>query len=138
MYFGRGIKQSTYEVEGFFQTMGIYEFIADRYVNLFVKQNFGNVFYNIKYSKPELMLTQGLGYGTIGNNKNIDENNQMFQSYEKGYFESGVSLRNLVRFNYFNVAFIGFGAGVFYRYGDYQLPNAIDNFNLKMDLSISF
>ncbi|PZR38284.1 MAG: hypothetical protein DI538_10050 [Azospira oryzae] len=138
MYFGRGVKQSTYEVEGFFQTMDIYEFVADNYVNLFVKQNVGNVFYNIKYSKPELMLSQGVGYGIIRNQVNRDADKHLFSSYEKGYFESGVTLRNLIRFNYFNVAFIGFGAGVYYRYGYYQLPDAIDNFKLKMDLSISF
>jgi hypothetical protein len=138
MYYGRGVKQSTYEVEGFFQTMGIYEFVADQYVNLFIKQNVGSIFYNIKYSKPELMVTQGIGLGSISHLSTIGVADGRIQSYERGYFESGATLRNLIRFNYFNVAFIGFGAGVFYRYGDYQLPNAIDNFKLKMDLSISF
>jgi len=139
MYFGRGVKQSSYEVDGYFQTMGIYEFVSDKYASLFVRQNFGNVLINMKYSKPELMISQGIGYGALSHdNSNTSPNGIVFQSFNKGYFESGVSLRNLVRFNYFNIAFIGFGAGVFYRYGTYQFQDTIDNFALKMDLSFSF
>ena len=60
------------------------------------------------------------------------------RAFENGYYESGLGLNNLLRFNYVNVAYMGIGAGVFYRYGPYRYNDIIDNFATRVTLSFSF
>lgn len=38
----------------------------------------------------------------------------------------------------FNIFYLGFGAGAFYRHGYYHLDNIKDNISLKIGLSFSF
>ncbi|MCU0383277.1 MAG: DUF5686 and carboxypeptidase regulatory-like domain-containing protein, partial [Cyclobacteriaceae bacterium] len=66
-YYGRGNRESSYLVDGYFQTMDVYEFIADRYASVFLTQNFGRVAWNLKYSRPELFVMQAAGWGELRN-----------------------------------------------------------------------
>ena len=53
-----------------------------------------------------------------------------FKTLEKGYYESGVLFNNML-----NQLFIGYGLGVFYRYGPYSLEKTIDNFAFKFTIN---
>jgi hypothetical protein len=56
---------------------------------------------------------------------------------EKGFWESGLELANLIKFNSgFNAQ--GWGIGVFYRYGPYALPESGDNFRFTLSLTAAF
>lgn len=136
LYYGRGAKETDYWIENYFQTMGINEFASDRYVNLFLTQNFGSIFYNSKYSKPELLISHAMAIGSF--KQAAAHNHVTTHAFEKGYYESGLGLNNLLRFNYVNVAYMGIGAGVFYRYGPYRYNDIIDNFATRVTLSFSF
>ncbi len=121
-----------------FQTAGLYEFVSSRSAGLFMQHNFGNLLFKPKNIsiRPEILLMQNITYGTLANasaQKNID-----FKVPEKGLFESGVLVKNLYRKNLLSLAYIGLGGGVFYRYGHYALPKAIDNWVFKWGFSISF
>ena len=79
--------------------------------------------------QPEFVIYTGLGWG----NK-VDHNNHLytdFSTYEKGYFESGVKLINVIK-----SGFSGIGIGGFYRYGYYASSNPKDNFVVKVTLNI--
>ena len=121
-----------------FQTMGIYEFMSDQYANLFLSHNFGKLLFrsNFKYSQPELSLHQGIGYGKLANPEN--HQNLAFKTLEKGYYESGLYVNNLVRVPYAGVMYMGLGAGVFYRYGANALPQINQNIAFKWGLWASF
>ncbi len=116
-----------------FQTMRLYEFLSDRYVHLLWEQNLGPILWRSKWSRPEPILTQGLAWGDLRE----PEAHQgiAFQRLNQGYYESGLQLQHLLRIRYLNVLYLGLGAGVFYRYGPYQLPRWQDNFAAKLTLS---
>ena len=51
----------------------------------------------------------------------------------KGYFESGIVINDIIGRYIF-----GLGAGVYYRWGYYSLPDEIDNFAFKMNYRMKF
>lgn len=121
-----------------FQTVGLYEFVSSRTASLFMQHNFGNLLFKPKNVsvRPEILLIQNISYGSLDNaavQKNID-----FKVPEKGLFESGLLVKNLYRKSLFSLVYIGFGGGVFYRYGHYALPKSSDNWVFKWGFSISF
>jgi hypothetical protein len=68
-----------------------------------------------------------------GDFKNASSHSIPSSQAEKGYFESGIQMDNLV------VSGIsGIGLGVYYRYGTYALPSAKENLSIKLSTSISF
>jgi hypothetical protein len=136
LYIGRGASATQFYVDGFFQTMGLYEFTHTQYASLFLNHNFGNVLMNKRFSKPELLLFHNMGIGTLQNAE--AHQNVALQSMNKGFVESGLGLNNLLRLKYFNVAYFGFGGSVFYRYGPYQLPKLNDNLVYRLNFYFSF
>lgn len=136
LYNGRGASSTDLFVDGYFQTMGLYEFTTSQYASIFLNHNFGNVLLNRSFSKPELLLFHSMGVGTLQNS--AAHQNIFLQSMDKGYVESGLGLNNLLRIKYVNVAYLGVGASAFYRYGPYQLPNMADNFAYRFNVSFSF
>ena len=56
-----------------------------------------------------------------------------FKTMEKGYFESGIVVEDLLVL----LKVVSLGAGVFYRYGAYARDNQLDNFAFKLRFCIS-
>ncbi len=121
---------------GYFQTMRLYEFTSDTYGQVTLEHNFGSLFNAFKgVFKPELVIVQNVAYGSL---RNVNAHQGVeIKTLEKGYFESGLVLNNLIRLDS-KLYWIGYGAGVFYRYGPYALPNDKDNFVFTLSTSISF
>ena len=136
MITGWGNGPSYWSVPNYFQTMGLYEFVSDRAAGLLFNHNFGNILYATRHSKPELLIYQNLAIG--GLNAPEQHQNITFATMEKGYFESGVGIKNLLRVNYANFMYWGFGIEVFYRYGEYAFDSNGDNFFYKFGMNFSF
>jgi len=136
LFTGEGSKSSDVPVliNNNFQTMLPYEFLSDKYIHLFCSHNFGSLLINTKKFKPQLILVQNSGWGTLNNAsyQGID-----FKTKEKVYLESGVIINNIIKFNYINMFYLNVGVGGFYRYGYYGSENFTDNFALKLSMSIS-
>ena len=125
-------------IPAYFQTMGLYEFLSDRYAYLFLNHNFGQLLYKSesKYFHPELVLVQHVGYGSL---KNPEHHSSIFfRRMEKGYLESGLLINNLLRISYVDLFYVGLGGGIFYRYGAYALPDRENNMALKASVKVSF
>jgi hypothetical protein len=137
LFFGAGGFDSslTVYIPQFFQTVRPYEFLSDRYVNLFYEQSFPAITMPVKFSRPKLSLIHAMGYGTLQNPE--DHQGIPFKTLEKGLFESGIIIDQLVRINYVNIAYLGVGAGVFYRYGPNSLTNQRDNLAFKISITFS-
>lgn len=118
-----------------FQTMRPYEFLADKYIFAFWVQNIGTRLFRSKNFKPKLEFTQGIGWGTLSNS--ALHRGISFQSMNKGYLESGLIIRELIRVN-LKIAYLGIGGGVYYRYGPYHLSNTLDNMAFKLAFGISY
>ncbi len=133
---GSNDRNFPYVFQNYFQTLDPYEFLSDKYVHLFTSHNFGTLFNNKGRFTPEVILHNNIG---IGNLSQADNHQQVpFLVKDKLYLETGLELRNLLKLNYLNVGYFGFGVGVFYRYGAHSLPDSNDNFAFKFASSFTF
>ena len=117
----------TIESENSFATMRQNEFVADRFGSIHFQQDFGKLLFKREKFQPGIVVATSAGYGEL----NFRQNHISLpgNSYEKGYYESGILFNNLLR-----QWFMGYGLGVFYRYGPYSLPKTIDNFAFKFTI----
>lgn len=111
-----------------------YEFLSDRYLHLFYSHNFGSLLLNTPKFKPQFIVVQNTGWGSLTNAsyQGID-----FKTKERIYLESGLIINNLLKFNYINMFYLNVGVGGFYRYGYYGSTNFSDNFALKLSVTMS-
>jgi hypothetical protein len=118
------------EAENSFATMKVNEFFSDEFVSLFLKQNFGSLLFSRPSFRPEISLVTNIGYGTMSN----PQYHQLvkFKTLEKGYFESGILFDKLL-----SVTFLGYGFGVFYRYGPYAFSAPSKNIACKISLKFN-
>ncbi len=111
-----------------FETMRMNEFVSDEYAALFFSHNIGKFLKPNKTFNPQLELVHNMGIG-----KYTNQGNNYFialKTMEKGYFESGIRLLNILK-----SSTGGFGLGVFYRYGPYQYSKPEDNLAIKLCVS---
>jgi len=114
-----------------FETMAPNEFFADRQMSLFFRHNFGSLLFNQPKFKPELLLVSSFGLGSLQNR--ASHTNFDFSVPEKGFLESGIQFNSLYRMKYvYEGMYLGFGVGVYYRYGAYANDEFIDNAALKL------
>jgi len=113
-----------------FETMGMNEFLSSRYVSLFFTHAFNHRMFRIKKFRPYVSVVSKVGFGQLDNPEN--HFGIPIKTMEKGYFESGLVLDNLIRYNVFR-----FGVAGFYRYGPYANPDPIDNLAIKFTLGIA-
>ncbi|MBR9846200.1 MAG: carboxypeptidase-like regulatory domain-containing protein [Algicola sp.] len=125
-----------YVFHNYFQTTEPYEFLSDRYVNLFTNHNFGMLFNNKGFFTPEIVLHNNLGIGDLSNASNHEA--IRFNIKNELFLETGLELRNILKLNYLDIGYLGFGAGGFYRYGFYNLPDSGDNFVFKFAAGFTF
>lgn len=130
LFAGRGT-YGQYEigVHNSFETMGVNEFLSDRYLSFFYAHSF-----RLKFGKlyrPELVLRTSAGIGSLSHPES--HAGISFQTMEKGYYESGLELNKLL-----GLKFAGLGLGAFWRYGPYSNPDAVDNLVVKFTLDFLF
>ncbi|UXX79024.1 DUF5686 and carboxypeptidase regulatory-like domain-containing protein [Reichenbachiella carrageenanivorans] len=135
MITGLGNASSSLSVPEYFQTMDIYEFLSDQQVALFFNHNFGNFLISNRVMKPELIVYHNSGIGRLTH----PERHQgvAFKTMEEGYFESGIGIKKLIRLNYFDVGYMGFGFDAVYRYGAYAYESTRDNLFFKLNMKIN-
>ena len=82
-----------------------------------------------------MVIFTNMGYGSLdhaGQHKNLE-----FKTMEKGFYESGILVNNLLRINYYNICYLGFGGGAFMRYGAYANLQMKDNLAYKISLILT-
>ncbi|NBB23483.1 hypothetical protein GVN20_29330 [Runella sp. CRIBMP] len=142
LYNGRGSKIGNWTpiiwAANHFNTMGLYEFASDQYANLFLTHNFKELLFktNVSWSKPDVSIVQGIAIGSLKNK--ISHQGIDFNTLEKVFFESGVTVDNIVRVKMKKLAYFGVGGGVFYRWGAYQLPKLNENLTYRLVWNVGF
>ena len=124
LYNAPGDKSLGFLVRNAFETMQYNEFLSDRFSSLFLNYNYGLLFNKSRRFNPDLWITQNMGIGDLANPEYHQGIN--FKTMEKGYYESGIVLGNLLTINIAGLS-MGFGAGMYYRYGPYAYSNFDDN-----------
>ncbi|UCH14546.1 MAG: hypothetical protein JSV22_00935, partial [Bacteroidales bacterium] len=131
LYNGHGsYKGFTLESEYSFATMRFNEFLSDRFVSLYLKQNLGTRFFETKWFKPDIALAANIGFGKLSHPEK--HNYFEFNTMEKGYYEGGILINNILKPGIF-----GYGFGIFYRFGPYAFSKTSDNFAYKLTLNIN-
>ena len=133
---GADYRSSTLGVSTSFQTMEFYEFISDRFFHLFFRHDFGSLLLKRNKFKPNIVIEHNLAFGSLQNQK--VHQNRDFKTLEKGFFEAGLIIENILRFKYLNIAYIGIGVGMYYRYGPYQKEAFTDNVAWGLTFSFSY
>lgn len=118
-------------VQNSFETMFSGEFLADKYAALFATLKFNAFKTGLKWTAPQFSLSSAAGVGFLSNGNY--HTNYEFKTLEKGYYESGVIINNLLQYQ-----FLGAGFGVFYKYGPYASIYEKDNFAYKLAITMSF
>jgi hypothetical protein len=95
-----------------------------------LKQDFGSLLFKTKQFNPEITLVTNIGFGKLRNPEK--HNNLEFNTMEKGYYESGILINNILKTTIF-----GYGFGIFYRYGPYAFNKTSDNFAYKLTLKFN-
>ncbi len=132
LYHGRG-RYMGFGIESVqsFATMRFNEFIANEFVYLFYRHQFGSLLFKKGDFAPEFSIVHNMGWSKL--NMKYFNNSLDFKDMHKGYFESGIVIDNL-----FTSGFSSYGISVSYRYGAYSFKKVIDNFAFGMSLKTSF
>lgn len=121
----RGWGWNLFVLPNTFQSLPDTAFLADRFVNFYFAQEIGPVLYRTKYSAPALTLLQNAAWGDL--RRPELHHGLGFRTASQTLLESGVQLDNLIRLNYVNIGYLGFGAAVFYRWGGLHSADWTDN-----------
>lgn len=137
MITGLGNATSKLSVPEYFQTMQIYEFLSDKQVGIFFNHNFGNFLISNRIMKPEFVLYHNAGYGQLSDPSRHQGADIDFKTMEDGYFESGIGIKKLIRLNFVDVGYMGWGFDAVYRHGAYAYESARDNLFFKLNMKIN-
>lgn len=107
-----------------FGTMRLNEFGASEFAALYFSHAIPLGLNSNNRIKPEIVLSTNIAFGDAP--KGVS-------TIEKGYYESGLYLKNL-----FSNFIFQYGLSVHYRYGAYQLPKSADNWAFKLGLEFAF
>lgn len=126
-------KKLPYNFANSFQTMAPYEFLSDIYANVFLSHNFGSLLFRTGKFAPSVTIHNNSGWGTL--NHEYSGALTDFRTKEKFFFESGFQADNIIKMNFSNIGYIGFGAALYCRYGCYSYPVFKDNLALKFTIT---
>lgn len=132
---GSASNASIFIVKNYFQTMKPYEFLSDKYFNVFLSHNFGGLLFKKNQFQPEITIHNNLGWGNLS-----DENAHQAIAYKvknKVFMEGGLQVYNVIKMNYLNIANIGFGTAVFCKYGAYAQNKFDDNLTFKFTANLT-
>jgi hypothetical protein len=137
LYNGKGsLRQPSIVIHNSFETMRYNEFLSDKYIALFFSHDFGKLhLLKTPNIAPSLMFLHNIGFGSL---KNPEAHQGLaFKTMEKGYFESGLFLDNIIVIPTGGLK-TGIGTGFFVRYGPYALPDQKNNLVFKLSTNFFF
>ena len=137
MFTGEGsfVRNWSVLIKNSFMTVTPYEFLSDRYVHLHYAHNFGSLLLHVGNWKPSISVYQNMGWGSLEHPEY--QAGVQFKTKEKGLFESGMQIDNILKLNYLNVSYLGFGAGAFVRYGPYATGSFSDDVVFTFSMTVT-
>lgn len=132
LYNSKGSFSNLYTtINNSFETMNYNEFCSNKYASIFYLVNFGRL-NRIGKFKPSLTIAHNMGWGSLNNL--ADHSDITFKTMNNGYFESGFTVGDILRYNLYGLK-MGLGLSMYCRYGYYRYKNTADNFVVKLATS---
>ena len=116
-----------------FETMSYNEFVSDRFLHVFLVYEPGSWHVPVAYSEPHFSILHNMGWG--GLRRPEDHQGLIAKSMEHGYFESGLVVKRLLIMDLLGFK-MGFGLGLFGRYGAHARRIWYQNGVVKLALSV--
>lgn len=110
---GNDVELAGIIVKNAFQTMQLYRYLSDRYINAFLEYDFGNILFSKTKFNPGLAVALNVGWGVFSGNPALHRGFEI-NDYGTGYYETGVLINNLLKAKLFNYIYGGLGLGVYY------------------------
>ncbi len=114
-----------------FETMRPSEFYSSKQAAFFTRLNLNAIKTKAKWNEPQFSIHHAIGYGELNQSIN-NQHSIAFKTMEKGFFEGGLILNNVLVVNA-----MGVGIGGFYRYGSYSDNDWKKNIVPKITFSIA-
>ena len=113
-------------------------YASNRYVNGFLYHDFGSLLYKTKSKifAPRIALAQSAGWSWLSNPE--EHGGEPLCDMHRGYFESGIVVEDLIRFNYLNLFYFGLGGALYGAYGGSVTTPFKETLTPMIRLSISF
>lgn len=141
LFNGRGSFELGYPLsaEKHFEVMPLYQFLNQRFFNIFIEHNFGRLLYfpRNQWFQPKFSIVQNIGFGSFSGEKTAHQY-IIFEDMASGYFETGIVAEDLFRISLFKTANLNLGTGFFVRYGRYNSTDGLENIALKLRANIDF
>jgi hypothetical protein len=106
-------------VQDAFQTMDLYDYLTDKYVNVFT-----TFYVNFKTSKknrmrPQVGFAWNMGWGNLNGNPNVHSfaEDEGVTDYRNGFYETGILFTNFLQARLLGMLRGEFGLGAFYNVG---------------------
>lgn len=130
-------KTSPPMVANYFQAMGTYEFLMDRFTYIFLRHNFKKLLFKSPYPwfQPVPILHHNIGWGNLRNataHIGIET-----KTLRKPYWESGFMINDVLKTRFKKTLKVGIGGGAFLRYGAHRDREKFGN-NWAYKVSFSF
>jgi hypothetical protein len=135
LFNGKGsLQNGSVLIHNSFETMRYNEFLSNQFLGIFGTHDLGKFFTPLRMVQPNIILVHNMGWGSITNAAFHQNLPFKFGSMNRGFFESGVFLSNLItlRLNSFKV---GLGLGLIRRYGAYSSSKTSENLVFKFSLN---
>lgn len=116
--------------------MGVHEFTASAYIAAFYRHRIGRLKTASQWVQPEFGLAHHAVWSRLGS-KGVHAGVAL-NATEKVFTEAGLQINDLLRMNYANVAYLGLGASLYYRYGPYAHAERTDNLHYRILFRLAF
>jgi hypothetical protein len=118
-----------------FGTMLPFEFVSDRYAYVFLRHNFGDMFWKTKSKlfKPKFQVVQNFAIGDYQQSLNHIFGDYQPKTLSRGFFESGLLVNGILSNPFYSI-----GIGTYYRWGYYSNQSWQSNLAFKLTLSTAF
>lgn len=110
---GNNVALAGIVIKNAFQTMDLYRYISDHYLNTFFEYNFGSALFKKTKFNPQIALALNMGWGIYSGNPELQRGVEILD-YGTGYFETGLLVNNLVKIKVYKYFYGGLGVGVYY------------------------
>ncbi len=129
---GNDVELAGITIRNAFQTMGLYKYVSDRYLNGFFQYDFGSIFFKETKFDPHLAVALNMGWGLFTGDPSLHRGVQA-RDYGTGYYEIGVLLNNLLKAKIYKYIYGGLGVGVYY---SLKTPDSDPNWALRLTYTL--
>ena len=115
-------------------------YAANQYINAFLYHDFGTLLHKTqsKVFRPRIAVAQSFGWSKLNRTEQHISSEINILDMQKGYFESGFIIEDIIRLEVVKMFFFGIGGGVYGAYGGSVQQQFLKTLTPKIRISASF